>query len=98
MEHNEFFFIIHCYLIRKNKGDHDGEQYGYFVWKELSQRFGIKIKIPTVYQHLADLERLALIGQTKTAKVFGTPERKYYSITDRGQAVLEALKRMNPVD
>ena len=70
------------------------ELYGYVVWQELKQQFGIKIKIPTIYQHLADLERLNLIRQTKIAKVFGRPERKYYAITDRGRTILEALKQM----
>jgi len=70
------------------------EQYGYYIWQELTQRFGITIKIPTVYQHLVDLVRHALIGQTKTVNVFGKPERKYYALTDRGKTVLDALKRM----
>ncbi len=71
------------------------EQYGYFIWRELTQKFDIKIKIPTVYQHLADLERLVLIRHTRIATIFGKPERKYYTITDRGKAMLNALKQMN---
>lgn len=70
------------------------EQYGYSIWQELSRRFTIKIKIPTVYQHLAELERLGLIRQTRMTKIFGKPERKYYTCTDRGKTVLSALKRM----
>lgn len=72
----------------------DKEQYGYFIWQELIHRFDIKIKIPTVYQHLAELERQGLIRQTRMEKMFGKPERKYYACTDRGKVVLSALKRM----
>lgn len=70
------------------------EQYGYSIWKELTRRYVIKIKIPTVYQHLAELERLDLIRHTRMTKIFGKPERKYYACTDRGKTVLRALKRM----
>jgi len=70
------------------------EQYGYSIWQELTRRYDIKIKIPTVYQHLAELERLDLIRRTRMTKIFGKPERKYYACTDRGKTVLSALKRM----
>ncbi len=70
------------------------EQYGYLIWQVLTHQFDIKIKIPTVYQHLAELERFDLIRQTRMAKIFGKPERKYYICTDQGKTVLRALKRM----
>ncbi|MCS7116992.1 MAG: threonine synthase, partial [Nitrososphaerales archaeon] len=67
----------------------DSELHGYGIWKELSRRFRMDIKIPSVYQHLSELERAGLITRTHTKKVLGRPSRWYYSLTAKGKEVLD---------
>ncbi|MCX8191528.1 MAG: pyridoxal-phosphate dependent enzyme, partial [Nitrososphaerales archaeon] len=67
----------------------DSELHGYGIWKELSRRFRMDIKIPSVYQHLSELERAGLITRPHTKKVLGRPSRWYYSLTAKGKEVLD---------
>ncbi|MEM3088659.1 MAG: threonine synthase, partial [Candidatus Bathyarchaeia archaeon] len=41
------------------------ELYGYGIWKEIKERYNIIIKIPSIYQHLSELEMLGLIKRDK---------------------------------
>jgi threonine synthase len=73
----------------------EGNIYGYEIWKQLSKKYGIKIKVPSVYQHLSDLEALGLIEKGGTISVAGKPERRCYFITGKGKSALNALRQMN---
>jgi len=67
------------------------EMYGYEVSGELAKRFDVKVKVPTVYQHLLELERSSLVARTCVKRVLGRPERVYYAITDKGREALRSL-------
>ncbi len=66
------------------------ETYGYEVWRNLKQRLRIDFDISSVYQHLSELEKAGLIRRTKVESVLGKPERYYYSLTDRGKAIVKS--------
>lgn len=68
------------------------ESYGYEIWKLLGKEYEIKIEVPSVYQHLAELVGFALARKTKRRKVFGRPERTYYSLTEGGRTILSSIK------
>lgn len=70
------------------------ESYGYSVWRQLSAEFGLGVQIPSVYQHLGELESLHLIQRTRVATEGRRPERSYYSVTPRGRQVLLSIKRL----
>jgi threonine synthase len=66
----------------------DNEEYGYQVWKKLDDRFGTSVKVPVVYQHLKELENMGLIRRTGVREIGGTPERRYYTIMEKGRSAL----------
>jgi threonine synthase len=68
------------------------ETYGYEVWRNLKQRLGIDFDISSVYQHLSELDNAGLIRRTKIESVLGKPKRCYYSLTDRGVAIIKSAK------
>jgi threonine synthase len=70
------------------------ELYGYGIWKEIKERYRITIKIPSIYQHLSELEILGLIKRDKAYKAAGKPERFYYTLTTKGKEALESLKKL----
>lgn len=70
------------------------DEYGYSIWKILKREYGIFTKIPSVYQHLAELEIYNLIKRTKAESNPGHPERYYHAITERGRETLESLSKM----
>jgi threonine synthase len=63
------------------------ESYGYEIWRALGG-LGVKMKIPSVYQHLTGLEDADLIIRSKSEQVLKKPERHYYKLTERGRVVL----------
>ena len=70
------------------------ESYGYEIWRALGD-LGVKVKIPSVYQHLTELEDADLIIRSKSEQVLKKPERHYYKLTERGRVMLsrsEALE------
>lgn len=67
------------------------ESYGYNIWKTLEEHFSLSVKIPTVYQHLAELEAMGLVERIGAQQVMGKPARYYYRLTQRGEKVLETL-------
>jgi len=73
-----------------------GETYGYEIWKQLAKR-GIKVKIPSVYQHLSELEVLELVERSKTLVIAGKPERHCYLLTAKGRETLALLERFRPL-
>lgn len=70
------------------------EQYGYIIWRNLSKTYRTKIAIPSVYQHLLELERSGLVQRTRAQRVSGRPERRYYSITTKGKSILSQAEKM----
>ena len=56
--------------------------YGYVIKQKLLEMFGINLTLPTVYQHLKELEELGLITSIK--RKIGKRIRKYYILTDKG--------------
>jgi len=72
----------------------DKELHGYGIWKELKQAFGLEISIPSVYEHLAELEMLKLIRRTRTEVVGGRRERHYYSLTDAGRDMVRTVSKV----
>jgi len=69
------------------------ESYGYEIWKVLEEEFGIEMKIPSVYQHLAELESAGLIVRSKS-ETFGKTKRNYYKLTEKGKSVLIQLENI----
>ena len=59
-----------------------GYNYGYSIWRYLISH-GIRIKLPTVYQHLNELERLGLIKLK--SRVGLTRQRTVYVLTKKGE-------------
>ncbi len=68
-----------------------GESYGYEIWKRLADDFGIRVKIPSVYQHLGELKAAGLIIQTRTERTYQGKDRAYYALTDRGRHLVGNL-------
>jgi len=70
------------------------ERYGYAIWRELDIKYSVKIAIASVYQHLFELERDGLVQRTKSQRVSGKPERRFYSITVKGRSILSQAEKM----
>ena len=68
--------------------------HGYGIWKELKEAFGMKISIPSVYEHLAELEMLKLVRRTRTEAVAGRRERQYYSLTETGRDAVRTVSKL----
>lgn len=61
--------------------------YGYEVWRGLREKYGMKVRIPTVYQHLSDLVEKGYVRREESRRVMGR-KREYYSLTERGEAII----------
>lgn len=61
--------------------------YGYDLRKKL-QEHGVNISLPTLYQHLEELEKLGLV--TRSERVMGKRKRVYYIITEKGLYLISA--------
>ena len=70
------------------RGIEDGYNYGYTLWKYLG-REGVKISLPTIYQHLLELEKMGLIKLV--SKTGLTKEKSIYQLTGRGRNVLKYI-------
>jgi len=68
--------------------------HGYGIWKELKEAFGLEISIPSVYEHLAELEMLKLVRRTRTEAVAGRRERQYYSLTETGRDAVRTVSKL----
>ncbi|TXT54114.1 MAG: hypothetical protein BAJATHORv1_90063 [Candidatus Thorarchaeota archaeon] len=71
------------------------ENYGYEIWKQLDEKYGIQVRIPSVYQHLSELARGGLIVETKEMRSHEKRVRKYYDLTDRGRWTLSHLEEIS---
>ena len=65
-----------------------GETYGYSIWKYLNSR-GIKIRLPTVYQHLNELDKMGLI-KLVSKRGLGR-QMAIYKLTEKGEKLLRYL-------
>lgn len=70
------------------------ERYGYEIWRELGTRYGHHVKLPSIYQHLNELEVLGVVRRTRTRRVLGRPERSYYALTEKGKTILRAADHL----
>lgn len=70
------------------------DMYGYEVRKAIRDEFKIRMATVTAYVVLYKLKQEKLVTTEKTASTLrGRPDRKYYSITPMGQAVLAEAKK-----
>ncbi|MEM2487822.1 MAG: helix-turn-helix transcriptional regulator [Thermoproteota archaeon] len=51
------------------------------------EKYGIRVKIPTVYQHLDELVEKGYVKKDTSKTVMGR-RREYYSLTERGEALV----------
>ncbi len=70
------------------KAIENGNSYGYAIWKYLGGK-GFSLKLPTVYQHLSELERMGLIKMI--SKRGFKRQTTVYSLTTRGRDALKYL-------
>ena len=61
----------------------EGESYGYQIWQELAEKYGIIVKIPSVYQHLYELQNSGLIIKTRKMETFD--KRKFVRLINMGK-------------
>jgi len=66
----------------------ESESYGYNLQKKLESRFKLHLSLPSIYQHLNELETIRLIERARVRKELGR-ERYYYSLTEKGKIVLK---------
>ncbi len=70
------------------------EVHGYGIWKMLTEEGSQQITIPSVYQHLVELEALKLLRRLEPQPVIGKRKRRYCSLTQKGLDVLTTLRRI----
>jgi threonine synthase len=68
-------------------GEH--ECYGYELRKKLSSHYELQVSLPTIYQHLNELETMRLVEPRRTRKETGKRERNYYALSERGKVILK---------
>jgi len=66
-----------------------GYNYGYSIWKFIKD-LGVDIRLPTIYQHLSELERMGLI-KVVTTKGVGRLST-IYTLTKRGIKILQYFR------
>lgn len=69
-----------------------GERYGYELIARLEKRPILAAKESTIYPLLRRLLREGLLDSVWRESAEGLPPRKYYTITGRGRAYLEAME------
>ena len=62
--------------------------HGYGIWKILKER-GIEVSLPTVYQHLAELENMKLVASERREIMRNT---RLFRLTERGKRVEKILE------
>ena len=67
----------------------ENESYGYGLWKKLKTLFELDISLPSVYQHINELETMNLIERTRVVREPSRRERYYYALTEKGRVVLK---------
>lgn len=67
-----------------------GEEYGFEIVRRLSELDGLVISEGTIYPLLSRLRRDGVVTTTWQESTSGPP-RRYYALTDRGQAALSSF-------
>ena len=67
------------------------ERYGYEIISELEKRPSLTARESTVYPLLRRLLKEGYLSSSWQDSAQGLPPRKYYALTDRGRAYLEAM-------
>jgi threonine synthase len=73
----------------------ENESYGYAIWQSLRENFGLRIKIPSVYQHLNELKASGLVRRTRSVQTIRKTTRNYYELTERGRLKLDQLEKLS---
>jgi threonine synthase len=68
--------------------------HGYGIWKGLAEEFGVSVRLPSVYQHLTELEGLNLILRARPKISVGNREILQYQLTEKGREVLRARRQI----
>ncbi len=63
--------------------------FGYLLWKKMKKE--ASITLPSVYQHLSELEGIDLVRRSSISRTRGR-ERVIYELTRKGEAALQAAK------
>ena len=61
--------------------------HGYGIWKKLKEEYLVKISVPSVYQHLSELEALNLLKSGELQQEIGERTRRYYTLTKKGKTL-----------
>ena len=72
-----------------------GESYGYGIWKALLDEYGMRLKIPSIYQHLSELTSNGLLISTRTEKTYDNRQRSYYALTEKGKWTLNQIRKLD---
>jgi DNA-binding transcriptional ArsR family regulator len=65
------------------------ESYGYGLWKKLRSNFNLDLSLPSVYQHLNELETMMLIERVRILGKPGKRQRYYYTLAEKGKVILK---------
>ena len=68
--------------------------HGYGIWKALANEFGVSVKLPSVYQHLTELEGFNLISRTRPKVSVSKREIFQYQLTEKGRGILRARRQI----
>ena len=72
-----------------------GPSFGYDVWKSLSKER--RITTASIYQHLSELEGIALVRRSRVVTIKGR-ERVFYELTKKGTDFLKAIGKPKESD
>jgi threonine synthase len=67
------------------------EDYAYNLWKELGNTRRTPTRIPTIYQHLAELAAMGLVVRTHAERAVRGRPRQFYTLTPRGRELVASL-------
>lgn len=80
--------LAYCVLLMIRR---QGECYGYDIISQLERRPALAARESTIYPLLRRLLREGVLRSTWRESAQGLPPRKYYALTDAGEAYLEAM-------
>jgi len=69
------------------------DMHGYGIWQSL-RKSAAEISLPSVYQHLSELELLGLLRKGEVYAAAGNRKRRYYALTEKGR---DAVDRFEPL-
>ena len=68
--------------------------HGYGIWRALADEFGVSVKLPSVYQHLTELEGFNLISRVRPKASVSKREIFQYQLTEKGREILRARRQI----